>query len=95
MTQNYVLVGKKVATSKTGTKYYSYYFQVPFTDYELENAECTGCAVAIENCTKDFPNVGIGDEVILSYAKGFQDKAVLNQIVVVQKNPCVEDGKKK
>ena len=96
MNQNPVLVGKKVATSKKDnkSKYYTYYFQIPYTDYELDNYEVYGTAVSVEDCRKDFPGINIGDEVKLCYGKGFGGAAVLDDIILVQKAPFGNDKKK-
>lgn len=58
----------------------NYFLQTTFTDYELENSVCTGVKVTIEFSYKEF-DVNIGDEVTLVYEKGFQDKAVLANMV--------------
>lgn len=83
----YTLLGRKTVTTKTGRKWYTYYFSTEFTDYEKENSEqCLGSSVLIEGSGTDFV-VNLGDVCELSYAKGFQDKAVLSGIHVVDRNP--------
>lgn len=96
MIGNPVLVGKKVATSKKDnkSKYYTYHFHIPYTDYELENYEVYGTAVLSEECRKDFPGINIGDEVKLYYSKGFGGAAVLDDIILVQKASFGNDKKK-
>lgn len=80
-----ILIGRKGTTSKnTGKKYFSYYFMTEFNNYELENADCLGHSIIIENTSLDFNAVSIGDECELVYGKGFQDKAVLTGIKVVK-----------
>lgn len=77
------VVGVKESVTGRGKKFYNYFFNKPFSDYESENADCIGMSVQTEGCYKSFP-VKPGDVVELSYEKGFQDKAVLSDIVVVK-----------
>lgn len=62
---------------KTG---YTYYFEKEFTDYEKENAVCKGSSVSQEFSYKDF-GIVIGEHCEAVYEKGFQDKAVLVNLV--------------
>ena len=81
------MLGRKKVTTKTGRKWNTYYFICDFADYEKENSEeCLGSCVLIEGSGIDFV-VNVGDVCELTYAKGFQDKAVLSGIHVVDRNP--------
>lgn len=62
---------------KTG---YTYSFTKPFSDYELTNGVCTGVSVSSEFSYTRF-DVNVGDEVTPVYDKGFQDKAVLVNLI--------------
>lgn len=62
---------------KTG---FTYYMAKDFTDYDKETSDCKGCSVTQEFSYKDF-GVNIGDEVEPVYEKGYQDKAVLVNLV--------------
>lgn len=62
---------------KTG---YTYYFEKDFTDYEKGSAVCQGSSVTSEFSYTDF-GVAVGDHVTPVYEKGFQDKAVLVNLV--------------
>ena len=62
---------------KTG---YTYYFSKPFSDYEKENCTCQGEAVTQEFSYTDF-GIAVGENVTPVYDKGFQDKAVLVNLI--------------
>lgn len=62
---------------KTG---YTYYFVKDFSDYDKENSECQGSCVTQEFSYTDF-GVSVGDEVTPVYDRGFQDKAILTNLV--------------
>jgi hypothetical protein len=66
---------------KTG---YTYYFEKDFTDYEKQNATCYGSSVSSEFSYTDF-GVSVGDNVNPVYDKGFQDKAVLVNLIPFKK----------
>lgn len=83
MAKNCTVVGVKKSVTGKGRDFYNYFFNVPFSDYESENADCLGMTVQSEGSYKDF-SVKPGDVVQLSYEKGYQDKAVLSDIVVVK-----------
>ena len=78
------LVGIKEVTMSSGKNEgktgYTYFFEKPFTDYELSNSVCYGCSVTQEFYYTKF-NVSVGDEVSPVYEKGYQDKAVLVNLV--------------
>lgn len=79
------LVGMKVTTRPDGTKGYIYNFADSFSKYDKEHAECRGSRVFSEYSKMSF-DVNIGDEVDVIYDKGFQDKAVLVDILVVSES---------
>ena len=78
------LIGIKEVTMTSGKNEgktgYTYFFEKPFTDYELSNSVCYGCSVAQEFSYTKF-NVAVGDEVSPVYEKGYQDKAVLVNLI--------------
>lgn len=83
----YTLLGRKKVTTKTGRAWNTYFFSCDFSDYEKENSEeCLGLSVLVEGSATDFA-VNVGDVCELNYARGFQDKAVLIGIHVVNPNP--------
>lgn len=59
---------------------FTYYFEKEFSDYDKENSTCFGNSVTSEFSYTDF-GVSVGDEVSPVYEKGFQDKAVLVNLV--------------
>lgn len=78
------LVGIKEVTMTSGKNEgktgYTYFFEKPFTEYELSNAVCYGTSVSQEFSYTKFP-VSVGDEVSPVYEKGYQDKAVLVNLI--------------
>ena len=65
------IIGIKKASGKKNknTVYTTYYCQVPWSEYELENAdELQGCSVEAVSTTEDFP-IEIGDTVKFFYGK--------------------------
>lgn len=62
---------------KTG---YTYYFEKDFTDYEKENGVCQGKCVTSEFSYTDF-GIAVGELVTPVYDKGYQDKAVLVNLI--------------
>lgn len=82
-----LIVGIREVKSKTSGKvYYYYYFMEDFTDYEKDSAEhCAGHKVSYEASTVRF-DVNVGDKVKCYYEKGFQDKAVLADMIVKEKS---------
>lgn len=59
---------------------YTYYFEKDFSDYEKETSVCQGNSVTQEFSYTDF-GVAVGDDVTPVYDKGFQDKAVLTNLI--------------
>ena len=81
---NYIVVGIKHTITAKGNDFYQYFFKRPFNAYESEHSEsCAGMAVEIESSFTDFA-CKPDDVVQLVYTKGFGDKAVLSNIVVVK-----------
>lgn len=78
------LIGIKATKMTTGKNEgktgYTYYFEKEFSDYDKENSVCQGCCVTNEFSYTDF-GIAIGDEVTPIYEKGFQDKAVLVNLI--------------
>ena len=73
------------------------FLQIPFSDWESESAlECTGFKVLSEYIRKPV-DCKPGDEVDLVYEKGFQDKAILTEVVVTKRalDDIVNDVNKK
>ncbi len=76
---------KKSKSTKSGKDCFNYNLACDFSDYDKENAECQGRAVSTEFSYTDF-GVKPGDYVQLEYEKGYQDKAMLVDMIPV-KNP--------
>ncbi len=73
------------------------FVQIPFSEWESGSAKsCVGFKVASEYIRKEL-DCKPGDEVDLVYEKGFQDKAVLTDVVVTKSalNDIVNDVNKK
>lgn len=81
---NYKVIGiKKVEMTEgknKGKVAFTYFLQCPFSAYEQANTVCLGAKVTSEFSYTDF-YVAVGDEVTPVYEKGFQDKAVLVNLV--------------
>ncbi len=74
------------------------FVMIPFSEWESNSAkECFGHKVASEYIRKDLSDIKPNDEVDLVYEKGFQDKAVLTDVVVTKSalNDIVNDVNKK
>ena len=88
MADRLICVGKQCTKTKKGNNFYNYYFTRPFTLYESEHSDlCLGMALQTEGSFTDFA-VKPDDVVELVYTKGYQDKAILSDIVVV--NPKIK-----
>ena len=71
----------KMTTGKNeGKTGYTYTFTKEFSDYDKENSVCQGEDVTREFSYTDF-GVSVGDDVNPIYEKGFQDKAVLVNLI--------------
>ena len=88
MADKLIVIGKRHTVTSKGNNFYQYFFKRPFNAYESEHSQsCIGMAVVTESTFTDF-NVKPDDVVELVYTKGYGDKAVLANIVVV--NPHVK-----
>lgn len=76
---------KKVRNEGKGTESFMYYFNGEFTDYELENAECSGKTAIPEYSRADL-GIKVGDRGTIVYSKGFQDKAVISGFIPLPAN---------
>lgn len=63
-----------------GKTAYTYYLGVPFSEYEINSSVCQGMKVSSEFSYTRF-GVAVGDEVQAVYEKGFEDKAVLTNLI--------------
>ena len=69
-------------TEKENKVFFSLYGETPFEDWEMGNS--VGTKVVQEWTNRvDLSSLKPGDVVTLSYAKGFQGAAVLNNVTVV------------
>ena len=69
------IVGVRKSESK-GRAAYNYFCLKDFTDYEIQNSECSGQAVVSEFSYTNF-NLKPGDVVEFDYEPGFQGRATL------------------
>lgn len=78
------LLGIKATKMTTGRNQgktgFTYYFEKDFTDYEKENSVCYGVSICQEFSYTDF-GIAVGEYVEPVYDKGFQDKAVLVNLI--------------
>ena len=74
---------------------YNYSCSKDYTEYEQDNAECKGSDVIREYSSKEYP-VQVGDVVNLIYEPGFEGKATLvdMQMVEISKIPFDKKGDK-
>lgn len=77
------IIGIKKAKTKNGREFSQYYFEKPFTDYEMENSDCAGMTVGSEFSYKDF-GLKPGDVCDFQYEPGFDNKATLTDVVVLK-----------
>lgn len=82
------IVGVKNAQTKSGRDFWEYYYQKNFTDYDLDNAECSGLTVGSEFSYKDY-GLRPGQICEFQYEPGFNDKATLTNVEVL-KDPVNE-----
>lgn len=96
MEERWQIIGIVVRKGKTGAKWTTLHLVGQHDKYSVENAEvCHGSRVLTETTSAELPAVQVGDTVELLYAKGFEDKAVLRSVLVVEKNPMVNNNAKK
>lgn len=83
MAEKFIVVGKQCTTTKKGNDFYTYFLKRPFNAYESEHSKmCIGMAVETVGSFTDFA-VKPDDVVNLLYTKGYQDKAILSDIIVI------------
>lgn len=71
---------KMTSGKSEGKTAYTYFLTSPYTDYEIQTSECCGLKTTSEFSYTKF-DVAVGDEVTPVYEKGFQDRAVLVNLV--------------
>ena len=79
------VMGLRVVDSKsTGKVSTIVYYSTEFSDYEAESANSvSGLKVGNEYIRGEVA-VSVGDEVVFTYERGFQDKAVFSGLTVVK-----------
>lgn len=77
------VIGVKKARTKNGRDFCQYYFEKPFTDYEVENGDCAGMNVGSEFSYRDY-GLKPGDVCDFQYEPGFDNKATLSDVVVLK-----------
>lgn len=84
-----VLVGIKATKMTSGKNEgktgFTYYFQKDFTDYEKANSVCQGVSIGQEFSYTDF-GIAVGEHVTPVYDKGYQDRAVLVNLIPFKPN---------
>lgn len=90
------IIGIRRAENKDGNLVTSLFVSIPFEDWEAagDTTVCLGSKVSSEYIRKDI-NAKPGDVVELSYKKGFQDKAVLDDVTVLDRAKDAELNKTK
>lgn len=84
MAEKTIVGVKAVKSQKTGRIGYTIFYTTPYTDYEVENAEsCEGVSCGQVFTYKDY-SVRPGDIVDMRYEPGYQDRAMLTDIVMVK-----------
>lgn len=88
------IVGIRKGTSKNGKSFCQYYLTKPFSDYDMENGDCSGFQTASEFTYKDY-NLKVGDVCDFQYEPGFEGRATLSDVVVLKPNdePSKPSGK--
>lgn len=77
------IVGIRHGKTKTGKESYNYFGLREFSDYDQENSECSGKQPVDAFSYKDY-GVAVGDVVDFQYEPGYEGKAQLSNIVMVQ-----------
>lgn len=94
MANKRILGVKAVKSQKNNKVGYTIFFAQPYSDYEIENAEfCEGETCGQVFTYKDY-SVKPGDIVDMRYEPGYQDKAMLSDIVMVKPYIAPEPAKK-
>lgn len=78
-----IIIGVKKATTKNGRNFWEYYYQKPFSDYDINNSDCIGNSVGTEFSYRDY-NLKPGDECDFQYEPGYNDKATLTDVKVLK-----------
>lgn len=77
------IVGIRQGKSKNGKDCYSYFGLRDFSDYDQENSECSGRMPVDAFSYKDY-GIAVGDVVDFQYEPGFEGKAQLSNIVMIE-----------
>lgn len=77
------VVGIMKGKTKNNKEFVRYNYTKNFTDYEMENGECAGVAVGTEFSYHDY-NIKPGDVCDFQYEPGFEGRATLSDVVVLQ-----------
>ena len=88
------IIGIKKGETKNQKVFYNYYGLKQFSDYDMENAECTGQEPVTAFSYKDY-NVQVGDLVDFRYEPGYQGQATLSDIIMVSPNTPFDTKEKK
>lgn len=93
------LVGIREGETKNGKPCYNYYGLKDFSDYDKENSKCEGMEPVSAFSYKDY-GVMVGDIVDFQYEPGYEGKAVLSNIVMIEmhsgsnSNPFIPESEK-
>ena len=77
---------EKTSGNNEGKAFYNYYFTESFSNYDLENSDCSGLKTFKEFSYVDF-GVKVGDVVIPYYERmtfGKEERAVLTDLIPVK-----------
>ncbi len=77
------IIGIKKGVTKNKKPCYNYYGQRDFSDYDMENSECEGHQPVSEFSYKDY-GLSVGDVVDFQYEPGFEGKAALSNVIMIQ-----------
>lgn len=77
------IVGIRKGETKNKKPCYNYYGLRAFSDYDMENSECEGRQVVVEFSYKDY-GLSIGDIVDFQYEPGYEGKATLSNVIMIQ-----------
>lgn len=77
------LVGIRQGETKNKKTFYNYYGLKDFSDYDRENGECKGQMPVEAFSYKDY-GVSVGDIVDFQYEPGYEGKAQLSNIVMLE-----------
>lgn len=77
------IVGIRKGETKNEKAFYNYYGLKNFSDYDMESSECLGQQPVSEFSYKDY-GLSVGDVVDFQYEPGFEGKARLSNVVMIQ-----------